>query len=111
MDRKHYDTPLFRARCNSMLAFIAFKGRVYDNDLEDGDAVRKLIADQKIRYVNVGNFLMAVPGSQPYNNDGTDPENRPHPLVLDLASENPANETFVKVYRKNLDYCPLTIAA
>jgi len=103
--RKAFDTPFFRARCNSMLAFIALRGRISDWDVIDEDVIRHLMYQNKIRYTPTGNFLMLVPGATRYPNDNTNPDPRPHPLVVELAAENPANETFVKVYKKNLDYC------
>lgn len=103
------NTPLARARCNSMMAYIGLKGQLNDWAFEDDDVIRKLIFDNKIRYR--GQDLVLVPGAERYTNDNTNPDNHAHPLVLQLAEENPVNEQFVRVYRKNLDYCPLTLPA
>jgi hypothetical protein len=109
--RKTLDTPLFRARCNSMLAYIALHGRVSDWVVEDEDVIRHLMYQNKIRYASTGNLLVVVPGATRYANDGTDGNPQPHPMVLELAAENPMNEHHVAVFRKNRDYCTLTLAA
>lgn len=104
-------TPYFAARCNSLLAYLFLKGKVFDWSIEDVDVVHILVADGKVRYTAVGNYLMAVPGAQPYQHGNwpqrlnVNDSGRPNPLVLELAGENPDNEEFVRVYRKNVDYC------
>ena len=97
------NTPYFRARCNSMLRYIALKDKVNNWSIDEDEVavVRQLIRDNKIKQVPVGD-LVAV-DCTPYENTHTQPGGWINPIVLELATENPANENFVQVYRKNLD--------
>jgi hypothetical protein len=103
--------PLFLSRLNSLLNFINFAGRVdtYMIDEDEGDLLRRLLRDNKVKLIRDGREFVVGINSSLYPENRID--NHAHPLILELAAENPAVENHVKIYRKNLDYCPLTIAA
>ncbi len=93
------NTPYFRARLNSMLRFIALKGKIPTHSIldEEVDICRKLVFDGKLG----GYPDLFVLDSTPYGNDNTNDSETVNPVVFFLASENPANEEFCRVYRKN----------
>lgn len=98
------NTPYFRARCNSMLRYIALKDKISEYSIDDYEipVIRQLVADGKIQSLNfAGLYHLVVVNATPYGDDNTDTDPQPNPIVFHLASENPANEEFVRVYRKN----------
>ncbi len=83
-----------------MLAHINLVGRVHVNDIHDDDmqVIRQLLLDQKIRYSHTGNdtHLVGVNAKQ------YQPETEgPNAVAFFLATVNPSNEEYVKVFRKN----------
>lgn len=100
------NTPYFRARCNSLLRYIAFVGSINEYQIhdEERDVLRQLVYDRKVAINRSGNLQTAtfvVRDNTPYQNDKTNQDSEPHPVVFHLAAENPANEEYVRVYRKN----------
>ena len=107
-----FDTPLFRARCNAYLTYLAVIGKIsLDNVREDeSDVLSRLLTDKKVRVSQNGTwepFVYPI-NAEHYPNDGYndslpfDPwEGRIHPLVLSLAAESEENEEFLRIYRKN----------
>lgn len=91
-----FDTPLFRERCRSLHVFLALNGPTPKNKIEDVDVLHKLQRD-KLAYLRMNNVHVVRPKSVTYKFEPA------HPTVLELAAENPANEEFLKGYRKNVN--------
>ncbi len=93
-------TPLFRARCNSFLRYLAVVDKVQTYQLKDEefDIASHLVIDRRAERID--NNIVNTNGYK-YPNDNTS-NGEPHPLVLELAAETEQGSEFLKVYRKNL---------
>jgi len=92
--------PVFQKRCDSMLAHINLVGKVNDHNIHDDDykVVHRLRLDNKIKMVMIDNSWYYVSiNAKPYVQSDASID----PVAFYLASINPDNEHFVKVYRKN----------
>jgi len=93
-------TPYFLARCDSLLHYIGFHGKIDLENIEDRDVAEYLMRERKIKVWRDGwghPFLLDM-RALPYNQN-TDLS--VHPVVLELVAENPANEELLAQYRKN----------
>lgn len=87
-----------------MLHFLNWTGSVLVRSIQEDEreVVNHLLVDGKIKRVSDEFGIPSYKGvnAEPYYSDL---HKQPHPLVLELAAENPANEENIRLYRKNID--------
>jgi hypothetical protein len=93
-------TPLFLARCDSLLHYIGFYGRVELYNLDDQDVAEHLMRERKVSvwHDEFQRTFLIHNASSPYT---VSTDKSVHPVVLELAADNPANEELMIQYRKN----------
>lgn len=99
--------PLGRKCLNAMLSHLAFHGKIAmphgDGELHEEAVAWTLVDDGKavVKRNSYGDRYLEHNGGIPYI-VGDSESVGVHPVVLELAAENPANEEILKILRKNL---------